>query len=369
VQFFCIRNEAIRQTYRALQSLNEQRQGSLRPGRVMRVAQLYGYLQWRSRGKRQVQVTLRDLGAAWLVQPRLLRADLDDLQSLGWLRFRSDANGTTVQLLSDLLDDAITAEDSNPAVEEYWEDGSDLQPKSTAGDHRPETSTTEPVLMTGQAGRLVIPSTGPEPSAERKCAPVQSQLISAFTALYNQHKPGTWPAYNPTGSALAGRLQKAIRHAGGAEAFWAVLIQALRRLPESWRVTYPQGRSGSDCAMALLSADRKAAGLGVEFWHVFCWSSHGQTAGSSVPYTQRLSGGIGGNTPGVGQKRPAPAFHPDHLRACELLLWDGHEWKGKGMAGRELPASEKQHLAEVLEAAGFGMPGKAAEQFAEEAKR
>jgi hypothetical protein len=26
VQFFCIRNEAIRQTYKALQSLNEQRQ-------------------------------------------------------------------------------------------------------------------------------------------------------------------------------------------------------------------------------------------------------------------------------------------------------------------------------------------------------
>jgi hypothetical protein len=107
----------------------------------------------------------------------------------------------------------------------------------------------------------------------------------------------------------------------------------------------------------------------VEFWHVFCWGNQGQTAGSSGPYTQRLSSGIGGNTPGVGQKRPAPAFHPDHLRACELLLWDGHEWKGKGMAGRELPASEKQHLAEVLEAAGFGTPGKAAEQFAAEAKR
>jgi hypothetical protein len=194
-------------------------------------------------------------------------------------------------------------------------------------------------------------------------------LIAQFAATYNQHKPQSWPAYNPTGSALAGRLQKAIRHAGGAEAFWGVLIQALRRMPEFWRVTYPQGRSGSDCAMALLSADRKAAGLGVEFWHVFCWGSQGQTAGSPGPYTQRLNGGIGGNTPGVGQKRRAPAFHPDHLRACELLLWDGHEWKGKGMAGREPPASEKQHLAEVLEAAGFGTPGKAAEQFAEEAKR
>jgi hypothetical protein len=364
VQFFCIRNEAIRQTYRALQSLNEQRQGSLRPGRVMRVAQLYGYLQWRSRGKRHVQVTLRDLGAAWLVQPRLLRADLDDLQSLGWLRFRSDANGTTVQLLSDAQDDEITAEDCNAAVEERWEDGSDVQPKGRAGDHRPDTSTTQLVLVTGQAEQRVIPTIGLEPSAEPKCAPVQSQLISAFTAIYKQHKPGTWPAYNPTGSALAGRLQKAIRHAGGAEAFWAVLIQALRRMPEFWRLTYPQGRSGVDCATVLFSADRKAAGLGVEFWHVFCWG-----ASDSATYTQRLSGGISGNTPEVGTGRMAATLHPDHRRACELLLWDGHEWKGRGMAGSQLSASEKQHLAEVLEAAGFGTPGKAAEQFAEEAKR
>jgi hypothetical protein len=189
-------------------------------------------------------------------------------------------------------------------------------------------------------------------------------LIAQFVATYNQHKPQTWPGYHPTGSALASKLQKAISHAGGADAFWAVLIGALRRMPEFWRATYPQGRNGADCAMALLSADRKAAGLGVEFWHVFCWG-----ASDSATYTQRLNGGIGGNTPGVGQKRQAPAFHPDHLRACELLLWDGHEWKGRGMAGSQLPASEKQHLAEVLEAAGFGTPGKAAEQFADEAGR
>jgi hypothetical protein len=102
----------------------------------------------------------------------------------------------------------------------------------------------------------------------------------------------------------------------------------------------------------------------VEFWHVFSWGSS-----DAAPYTQRLNGGIGGNTPEVGTGRMAATLHPDHRRACELLLWDGHEWKGRGMAGSQLPASEKQHLAEVLEAAGFGMPGKAAEQFAEEARR
>ena len=104
MQFFCIRNEAIRQTHRALLTLSNARQGSLRPGRVLRVAQLYGYLQWRSRSNRDVRITLRDLGAAWFVQPRLLKADLDDLQTLGWLRFRSDAKGTTVTVISAAMD-------------------------------------------------------------------------------------------------------------------------------------------------------------------------------------------------------------------------------------------------------------------------
>jgi hypothetical protein len=189
-------------------------------------------------------------------------------------------------------------------------------------------------------------------------------LIAQFAATYNQHKPETWPGYKPTGNALAGRLQKAIRHAGGAEAFWSVLIQALQRMPEFWRVTYPQGRSGVDCATALFTADRKAAGLGVELWHVFCWG-----ASDAAPYTGRLCGGIGGNTPGVGHHRPAASYHPEHRRACELLAWDGHQWKRRGMEAATLPASELQRLAEILEAAGFGRPGQAASQFAPEMQR
>jgi hypothetical protein len=194
-------------------------------------------------------------------------------------------------------------------------------------------------------------------------------LIAQFVATYNQHKPQTWPGYNPTGSALASRLQKAIRHAGGAEAFWAVLIQALRRMPEFWSVTYPQGRSGVDCATALFSADRKAAGLGVEFWHVFCWGSQSQTAGLSGPYTQRLSSGIGGNTPEVGSGHLAAIHHPDFARARKLLVWGDHAWRCQGMEAFDLPASEKQRLAELLEAAGLGEAGHAATQFAQEARR
>ena len=140
-------------------------------------------------------------------------------------------------------------------------------------------------------------------------------------------------------------------------------------MPEFWRDKYPQGRSGADCAMALLSADRKAAGLGAEFWHVFCWGNQGQTAGASGSYTGRLLSGIGGNTPDVGSGHMAAIHHPDFVRAQQLLVWGDHAWRCQGMEAFDLPASEKQRLAELLEAAGLGEPGKAAEQFAQEGRR
>jgi hypothetical protein len=196
-----------------------------------------------------------------------------------------------------------------------------------------------------------------------------SQLISEFAEVYNQHKPQSWPGYSPRGSSLAGRLQKAIRHAGGAEAFRSVLIAALRRVPEFWRNTYPQGRSGADCATVLLSGDRKAAGLGVEFWHVFSWGSQGTEASCASAYTQRHSGGIRGNTPAVGSGQMAAIQHPDFARAHKLLVWGEHAWRCQGVEAYDLPASEKQRLAELLEAAGLGEPGHAATQFAQEARR
>jgi hypothetical protein len=289
----------------------------------------------------------------------LLKSDLDDLQALGWLRFCSDAKGTTVRLASGGLD----SDTDEPDREEL------AMPEPLPA---MESVAEIPTVAEEQASSVVHPrvinKAPTEPSAEPEPRPAMNQLISQFTATYNQHKPQSWPAYKPTGTALASRLQRAIRHAGGTEAFWTALIRALRSMPEFWRVTYPQGRSGVDCAMALLSADRKAAGLGVEFWHVFCWGSQGQTAGSSGSYTQRLSSGIGGNTAEVGQDRQAAINHPDFLRARKLLVWGDHAWRCQGMEAFDLPASEKQRLAELLEAAGLGEPGHAAEQFAQEAR-
>jgi hypothetical protein len=352
MRFYAVSTEAVELTFRALQKLDRDRKGSHRPSRALRVATLFGHLQCRARGGTNVQVGCRQLAEAWHLHPREIRADLQDLEAIGWLSYTSSTTGLCIRLHE-------PEEHLDPGHE-----GADLEAVDESPVEPIPSRSVEPASAVVQP--RVMTQVVSEPSAEPKRAPVQSPLIAQFAATYNQHKPETWPAYKPTGNALAGRLQKAIRHAGGAEAFWSVLIQALQRMPEFWRVTYPQGRSGVDCATALFTADRKAAGLGEELWHVFCWG-----AADAAQYTGRPYSGIGGNTPGVGHNRPAAisGYHPDHRHACKLLLWDGHEWKGRGMEAAKLPVSELQRLAEILEAAGFGKPGKAAEQFAQETRR
>jgi hypothetical protein len=112
--------------------------------------------------------------------------------------------------------------------------------------------------------------------------------------------------------------------------------------------------------MALLSADRKAAGLGVEFWHVFCWG-----ASDSATYTQRLNGGISGNTPEVGSGVAPGAQESDLTKANRLLFWNRDHWHGRGIEAAKLDRREKQRLAELLEAQGEGTPGAAAAQFSQ----
>jgi hypothetical protein len=355
MRFYAVRTEAIELTHQALQKLDQGRKGSGRASRALRVATLYGHLQCRARDGHTIQLSCRDLANAWHVQTRELRADLQDLEAIGWLSYTSGPLGLSIRLNEP--DERL----------EPGHEGADLEVVDDSAVREIQSRSVEPASPIGQS--RVMPQVVSEPSAEPKRAPVQSPLIAQFAATYNQHKPQSWPAYAPTGNALAGLLHKAIRHAGGAEAFWAVLVGALRRMPEFWRVTYPQGRSGVDCAMALLSADRKAAGLGAEFWHVFCWGNQGQMAVSTAPYTGRLCGGIGGNTPQVGSGELAAIHHPDFVRAQKLLVWGDHAWRCQGMEAFDLPASEKQRLAELLEAAGLGKPGHAAEQFAQEARR
>jgi hypothetical protein len=354
MRFYAVSTEAIELTHQALQKLDGARMGSGRASRALRVATLYGHLQCRARGGQPVWLSCRDLANAWHLQTRELRADLQDLEAIGWLSYTSSTKGLYIRLhepqvaygRGDQSADVVDPDECNP------------EPQAAEGKQAKARQTEQPIAA------------GPsEPSAQPESTPAQSPLIAQFAATYNQHKPQSWPAYNPTGSALASKLQKAIRHAGGAEAFWSVLIRALGRVPEFWRVTYPQGRSGSDCAMALLSADRKAAGLGVEFWHVFSWGSQGQTASGTATYNQLLNGGIGGNTPEVGSGVAPGTQESDLTKANRLLFWNRDHWHGRGIEAAKLDRREKQRLAELLEAQGEGTPGTAAEQFSQPARQ
>lgn len=282
MQFFCVRTQAIQQTHQALLQLQGRRRGSSKPSRALRVASLYGHLQWRARPTGVVCFAIRELAEAWHLQPRLLRDDLADLQAMGWLSYSTGPQGTRAEL------------------------------------HRQGSSTP-----------------APQRSIELK-AP--SDLVEQFAAIYNRHRPGSWPAYQPKGAVLLPRLQRAIRYAGSPESLWERSAAALSEMPSFWRETYPNGRSGSDCIAALLSADRKAAGLGPEFWHVFTW--------------------------GAG----ACGRDADLERARRLFLWDGHQWRGQGIEALKLQAAEKQRLIERLEAEGQGPTGSAALQFQQPAE-
>jgi hypothetical protein len=315
MRFYAVCTEAIEHTHRALQQLEQRRRGSSRPSRALRVAQLYGHLQCRASSGVAVQLGLRELAAAWHLQPRDLRADLQDLQAIGWLRYSSGPTGIQIQL---------------------------VDPAAASADGASQASSDR-LLEADPLGRS-------EPTAP--LVPIESEpgLLAQFAQIYNRQRPSTWPAYSPRGSALSARLRRAIAHAGGEETFWAVLTQALAAMPEFWRRTYPQGRSGADCAATLFSADRQAAGLGVEFWHVFCWGgARGPVAG-------------GGAAEG-GQGSAAGPGLSDLERARRLLYWAGNHWRGTGIEASKLERSEKRRLAELLEATGVGLAGAAAEQF------
>ncbi len=195
----------------------------------------------------------------------------------------------------------------------------------------------EPTSLS-RSGASKGPDTGKPDAANPAAQTCGYELLERIAEHYNHHKPTSWPAYRAKGQALLPKLQRAIRHAGDLDRFLGRLAQALAAMPAFWRTTYPQGRSGAECLAVLLACDRSCAGLGVEFWHVFSWGS-------------------AADSPPMGTSTAS--------RAQMLLAWDGHHWRGQGVAALKLSLKEKRQLAEALEAAGHGIAGTAAKQFAE----
>jgi hypothetical protein len=373
LQFFAVHSEALATTHDALQR-HASAHGLRPPGptRALRIAQLFGHLQLRSAGRSSVVVALSELAATWRFQPRQLRQDLALLQALGWLSARGTTRGTVISLSGP---DPAGGGDGDGQPAHGFPEPAAPHPA------RPEP----PTPRAGQPEKAAPRSAKPEPAAQLVTAaqatpdtPVGSppppeavpaakadesrDLLQRLAGLYNQHRPSTWPAYQPRGNGLGSKLRQALRQAGSADALADTLTAALQSMPPFWRTTYPQGRSGSECMAVLFSTDRGCAGLGVEFWHLFSWAQAAGNSSADAGGTWSAAAALDGADQG---EAPMAAGHPvDELqRARRLFLWDSGVWRGQGREALLLGQREKRELALLLEASGEGIPGTAAQQF------
>ena len=381
LQFFAVHSEALATTHDALQR-HASRHGQRPPGptRALRIAQLYGHLQLRASGRSSLVLAVSELAACWRFQPRQLRQDLALLQALGWLSARGTTRGTVISLSGPKQGDFQDPGDDR--------DGDSDRPAPDLEDRRGGDSDGEERDQAPLPALPLAPISGQEATASQACpsesaGPVGAEpstaaptpttpppvaasdntrdLLQRLAALYNQHRPVTWPAYQPRGNGLRSKLRQALKQAGSAEALADTLTAALRAMPSFWRHTYPQGRSGAECMAVLFCTDRGCAGLGVEFWHLFSWAqAAGQGAGGSAAVAQ-AGQGPAGLASDDQTANPAEALQ----RARRLFLWDSGVWRSQGREALLLSLAEKRELAQLLEAEGLGIPGTAERQFAE----
>ncbi|MFN9547740.1 MAG: hypothetical protein ACK6AD_11845, partial [Cyanobacteriota bacterium] len=217
--------------------------------------------------------------------------------------------------------------------------------------HRPNSASHGP----GIAEPALSPHNEPTASPETSAA-----LLDRLLGAYRASKPAEWPS--PSALTLTpgrkGKLQAALRYAGGTDALVRRVEAALAHVPPWYRATYPVRPDGSrrpahqffDVLFRATGDEREG---GLEAWHVFSWSE----AGSREPLAasgDRLgpSGGSrGGGLTGSG----APAETPpetDLERARRLFIWDTPSWRLRAIEAYELPMSERRRLIGLLEALG-----------------
>jgi hypothetical protein len=366
LQFYAVHSVALAHTHDALRALAE-RLGRTPPGptRGLRVAQLYGHLQLRANGRERFVLPLCELAASWRLQPRQLRQDLALLAQLGWLSALGTTHGTEITLHPVPTPQALQADlpPTSPLVAAMAANGA---PASGTETPRP-AATDKPVARAnrGDSADPAAPATGVAPfdpgdpaSGVERVDRADTELLARLAALYNQHRPSSWPAYHPRGQGLRTKVRQALKQAGGPEELVATFIAALNAMPPFWRTTYPQGRSGAECMAVLFATDRGCAGLGVEFWHLFSWAQAGSATGAVAGGSANSA--LGGDGASVHPSQPEDPLQ----RARRLFLWDSGLWRGQGREALLLSPQEKLELTLLLEANGVGLAGTAARQFA-----
>jgi hypothetical protein len=408
---------------------------SIDPTTAMRVALLYGALEWQADGASELRWSARDYARRHGFSRNTVRADLERLQRHGAISIHPDGSESCTYRLHGLGSSEVATEQGGGSAGEPpfaivpgsipEPPGSHAEPPPGSILEPPPGSPAEPPLAQtmshpwlnscatleknfqkeekrrGKRSRTKSPSLNsrirfgskastpaprssrPEgessaedsPPQEHDAAQAQNRaqdhevpeaqdpaagtLLADLLVCFQRGCPAEWAA--PERLSLtrgrSARLRRAVEHAGGAAELVARLEQALAQVPPWFRRTYPLLPDGSrrpshqffDLLFRATGAERDA---GPEAWHLFAWSE-------SAPAPPR-----------VGESRPeaaagGSAADPELERALALLAWDGHHWRGQGVAALQLSRGEKRRLAERLEAAGYGQPGAAARQYGE----
>jgi hypothetical protein len=402
------------------------------PTTAMRVALLYGDLEWQADGASELRWSARDYARRHGFSRNTVRADLERLQRHGAISILPDGSESCIYRLYGLgagsTDEPPFASDPGsipkpPGSHAEPPPGSILEPPPGSPAEPPlDQTVSHPWLNScatlekgfqkiekgrGKRGRekTLSPnsrirfgskaskqaprSSRPEEESSPEDSPTQGQvavqaqqgaqdhegrqghgrapapssgaLQAELLACFQRHCPAEWTA--PQRLSLtrgrSARHRRAVEHAGGTDALMARLALALAQVPPWFRRTYPLLPDGSrrpshqffDLLFRATGAERDA---GPEAWHLFAWSEH-----APAP-------------PPAGESRPEAAVSgsatdPELERALALLAWDGHHWRGQGVAALQLSRDEKRRLAERLEAAGYGQRGAAARQYGEPA--
>jgi len=394
---------------------------AISPTIAMRVALLYGDIEWQAGGANELQYSARDYARRTGLHPHTVQADLRHLIAAGAIEAAyTHTHAATLRLRGLLHQLAVPAASDQPP-------GRAIHPGSPTGPHTPGRwidpapgRSVHPALVDETTKPWSMVSTTLEKASktqEKEDRKKKKGKLPRFSADQGQAAGQPGGVQDPEAGGSRGQgaggqakgsaappepgPQSRAEHSGmdptegpGADALLDRLLDAFRAAaPREWpapeRLT-PSRERRSRLRQALEHAgslDALEARLRAALGAVPVWFRHTYPVrpdGSRRPAYQffdlllRASAaerdcGVeawhlfawseAGGGPPEHVNSASPIAETDLQRAQRLFAWDSSQWISIGIEAMALPSEEKQRLTSLLEAQGEGMAGTAARQF------
>lgn len=390
------------------------------PTIAMRVALLYGDIEWQAAGALQLRWSASDYARRMGFHRHTVHADFGYLLSLAAVAVHYDARHQPVLQLLGLLpalqsvpDEAVDTPLSMPSpspCRSFRQPPVDalanpLSKPSTAIEKglktqekkdrekkrgRPACSSKAQEPAEELPGNLQSPDAGasraqaagaaapPEPVAPEaegsepntNAAGTASEpdgtagtgLLDRLLVAFRDAAPSEWPSPERLTASRErrGRLRQALEHAGSPDALEQRLRAALTHLPAWFRTTYPIRSDGS----------RRPA---YQFFDLmFRASAAERGCGVEAWHLFAWSEGHGGGSGWLASSAPLSADggqlsdeQRDLHNARRWFFWSSGQWCIRDIQGFKVPAAERRRLTGLLEDRGEGVAGTGAIQFAD----